>query len=116
MLDALWLKCQAATIASVGGLQRLTKERAFLYELVASGLILGYFYSINATWQQMLLFMGLALGVFAVEALNTAIEVIVDHVSPEWSEMAKHAKDLGSFAVSCMLLMTVLYILWVCWG
>jgi diacylglycerol kinase (ATP) len=39
-----------------------------------------------------------------VEALNTAVELIVDRVSPEVSDFAKHAKDLGSFAVLCALL------------
>jgi len=42
----------------------------------------------------------------AVEALNTAIEEIVDHVSPEWSLAAKHAKDMGSFAVMALLFAT----------
>lgn len=39
-----------------------------------------------------------------IEALNTAVELIVDRVSPEISDFAKHAKDLGSFAVFCALL------------
>ena len=39
----------------------------------------------------------------ATEALNTAIEEIVDRVSPEISEMGKHSKDLGSFAVFCLI-------------
>lgn len=39
----------------------------------------------------------------SVEALNTAIEVIVDRVSPERSEFGKVAKDLGSAAVFAML-------------
>ncbi len=48
----------------------------------------------------------LALLTLAVEALNTAIEEIVDHVSPEWSLAAKHAKDMGSFAVMALLFAT----------
>ena len=40
----------------------------------------------------------------AVEALNTAIEVIIDRISPEISKTGKHAKDLGSLAVMCLLL------------
>jgi len=45
----------------------------------------------------------LFLGLFAAEALNTAVEEVVDRISPELSMVAKHAKDLGSFAVFCML-------------
>ncbi|WP_209313577.1 diacylglycerol kinase [Jannaschia formosa] len=44
------------------------------------------------------------LASLGIEALNTAIELIVDRVSPEISEFAKHAKDLGSFAVFSALL------------
>jgi diacylglycerol kinase (ATP) len=36
---------------------------------------------------------------FSVEALNTAIEEVVDKISPERSAFGKAAKDLGSTAV-----------------
>lgn len=39
----------------------------------------------------------------AVEALNTAIECIVDHLAPHWEEFARDAKDLGSLATMCLL-------------
>ena len=39
----------------------------------------------------------------SVEALNTAIERIVDRESPEISEFAKVTKDLGSTAVFFLL-------------
>ena len=45
----------------------------------------------------------LFLLMMAFEAINTAIEEIVDRVSPEISQMGKHAKDLGSFAVFCLI-------------
>jgi diacylglycerol kinase (ATP) len=44
-----------------------------------------------------------------VEALNTAIEVIVDHLSPEWSEFGKHAKDIGSAAVMMMIAVNAIW-------
>lgn len=46
----------------------------------------------------------------ATEALNTAIEVIVDRVSPEISDMGKQAKDLGSFAVMAVLLINIIHL------
>ena len=49
----------------------------------------------------------------AVEALNTAIEVIIDRISPEWSEAARQAKDLGSLAVMCMLIAHGFMLAWV---
>ncbi len=42
----------------------------------------------------------LAIGlVFAFECMNTALEAVVDLVSPEYSELAKHAKDCAAGAV-----------------
>ena len=39
-----------------------------------------------------------------VELLNSAVEAVVDLVSPEWNELAKRAKDYGSAAVFCVIL------------
>jgi diacylglycerol kinase (ATP) len=50
---------------------------------------------------------------FAVEALNTAIEELVDRISPEISTVGRHAKDLGSFAVFCLLAVNGLFALYV---
>lgn len=38
-------------------------------------------------------------GVWAAEALNTAIETVVDLVSPEWHPLARDAKDLAAGGV-----------------
>lgn len=37
--------------------------------------------------------------VTALEVVNTAVESVVDLVSPEWNELAKHAKDCAAGAV-----------------
>lgn len=37
--------------------------------------------------------------VWAVEMINSAIEVLVDMVSPEWSAKAKYIKDVSAAAV-----------------
>ena len=37
--------------------------------------------------------------VFAAECVNTAIESVVDLVSPEYHELARRAKDCGAGAV-----------------
>ncbi|WP_017931398.1 diacylglycerol kinase [Robiginitomaculum antarcticum] len=51
----------------------------------------------------------LFLIMIATEALNTAIEVIIDRVSPEISPAGKKAKDLGSFAVTCMIAVNAIF-------
>ena len=78
-------------------------ETAFRHETLAAFLILVIFTLIRADKSFVILAILLILITFAIEALNTAIEEIADMVSPEWSLPAKHAKDLGSLAVLCML-------------
>lgn len=51
----------------------------------------------------------LMLLLLAVESLNTAIESIIDRISPEISPVGKQAKDLGSFSVMCLLIVNVIY-------
>lgn len=43
--------------------------------------------------------------VLAAELLNSAIEAVVDKVSPEFDELAGRAKDMGSASVFLLLLM-----------
>ena len=54
---------------------------------------------------------GSLLLVPAAELLNSAIEAVVDKVSPEFHELAGRAKDMGSAAVFLLMLNAVL-----CWG
>lgn len=41
--------------------------------------------------------------ILAAELLNSAVEAVVDDVSPEYRELAKRAKDFGSAAVFCAM-------------
>ncbi len=54
---------------------------------------------------------GSLLLVPAAELLNSAIEAVVDKVSPEFHELAGRAKDMGSAAVFLLMLNVIL-----CWG
>ena len=93
----------AAASYSWAGAKRLWSETAFRHETLAAILILVVFTLIQADKKFFVVSVLLILITFAIEALNTAIEEIADIVSPEWSLPAKHAKDLGSLAVLCML-------------
>ncbi len=46
--------------------------------------------------------------VLSAELLNSAIEAVVDKVSPEFHELAGRAKDMGSAAVFVLLLLVML--------
>lgn len=103
----------AATRYSLQGLARLWGEEAFRTEAVAFALGLLLFALIGADVVDYLIFVILMLLLFAVEALNTAIEELVDRISPEISTVGRHAKDLGSFAVFCLLATNGLFVLYV---
>lgn len=57
------------------------------------------------------LLVGSLILVMAAELLNSAIEAVVDKVSPEFHELAGRAKDMGSAAVFLLMLNVML-----CWG
>ncbi|WP_112941678.1 MULTISPECIES: diacylglycerol kinase [unclassified Rhizobium] len=93
----------AAASYSLGGFKRLIKEAAFRQELLFAAVALILLLAVGATLFELMVAVVLFLIVFAIEALNTAIEEVIDRISPEISSVGKHAKDLGSFAVLCML-------------
>jgi diacylglycerol kinase (ATP) len=103
----------AATKYSLYGLKRLWEEKAFRYEITSYIAVLFLFYLIGASYMHFIIITMLSFIVFAMESLNTAIEETINHISPQWSKTAKNAKDLGSFAVFCALMVNVVYILYV---
>ncbi len=93
----------AATAYSIGGFKCLVKEAAFRREIgVALALLLIYLL-VGASLLNIMISLCLIFITFAIEALNTAIELLVDKASPEISDFARDAKDLGSFATMCLL-------------
>ncbi len=93
----------AAAGYSIGGVRRLWQETAFRHIMLGlpiCGAILGLAHASVADYCILLI---LFLALVATEALNTAIECIVDHLAPHWAEFARDAKDLGSLATMCLL-------------
>lgn len=103
----------AAAGYSWGGFQRLLQEAAFRQELLFAAVSLVLLIAVGASLGEIVIGMVIFLGVFAVEAMNTAVEEVIDRISPEISNVGKYAKDLGSFAVFCMLVAAGLYMLYV---
>lgn len=100
----------AAAGYSAGGMRRLLGESAFRQELLGMVVVPVLLWVLDASLLHYLVFAGLALLVVALEALNTALECIVDHLTQDWAEFARDAKDLGSLAVLCGLLCHALLI------
>ena len=60
---------------------------------------------IGRNWVEVALLAGAVVLVMIVELLNTAIEAAIDRVGPEWHDLSKRAKDMGSAAVLLALLL-----------
>ncbi len=92
------------------GLLRLLHEAAFRHQL--GGFVLGtiLLLAIGARFERIFIFVGLMVILFAFEAVNTAIEELVDHLSPEFSMFGRHAKDLGSLACACLIGLNAAYL------
>ena len=93
----------AAASYSLGGARRLLGEAAFRHEIGAFAVAMIAFAVSGANFFQYVAMSILFLLMMAFEAINTAIEEIVDRVSPEISEMGRNSKDLGSFACFCLI-------------
>jgi diacylglycerol kinase (ATP) len=103
----------AAAQYSAQGFKRLIQESAFRHELLGfvGGLVV--FAAIGASLFEFLGFIVLMMLMFSVEALNTAIEELVDRISPEISTVGRNAKDLGSFAVFCLIIANAAFAVYV---
>jgi diacylglycerol kinase (ATP) len=77
-------------------------EACLVIVLVPLGLWLG-----DGGMEKFALILGPLL-VLSAELLNSAIEAVVDKVSPDFHELAGRAKDMGSAAVFVLLMIVVL--------
>ncbi|EAS50956.1 putative Diacylglycerol kinase [Aurantimonas manganoxydans SI85-9A1] len=94
----------AATGYSIGGLRVLWRQEAFRHELLVAFVVF-LLHALTGVSALAILAQAICFTIlFAAEAINTAIEHIVDHLSPEWSTFARETKDLGSAAVFVLLL------------
>jgi diacylglycerol kinase (ATP) len=77
----------------------ILNEAAFRQEalLFVVALIAIFFMPVSGIMKLLLLISSMII--LIVELLNCAIEAIVDKASPEYNELAKQAKDMGSAAV-----------------
>ena len=90
---------------SLQGLRAGWDEPAFRQEVVLGAALLPAAWLIGQTWVEVLLLVGSVVLVLVVELLNSAVESVVDRVGPEWHDLSKRAKDMGSAAVLLSLLL-----------
>ena len=90
---------------SIQGLQAGWHETAFRQEALAAVVILPLASWLGQSWVETALLAGSVLLVMIVELLNTSVESAIDRIGPEWHDLSKRAKDMGSAAVLLSLLL-----------
>jgi diacylglycerol kinase (ATP) len=106
-----WVRLWKALINSINGLRwAMGHEAAVQEEVVALliGLPASFFVAVSIAWWVALV--GSLLILIVVELLNTAVEKLSDHVTPEHSWAIKVVKDLGSAAV--LLTLALAFLVW----
>ena len=100
-LDRVW----HAAGYSLAGLRAGWGETAFRQEALAAIVLLPCAFWLGQTWVEVALLAGSVLIVMTVELLNTGIEATIDRIGPEWHDLSKRAKDMGSAAVLLSLVL-----------
>ncbi len=89
---------------SIAGLRAGWGETAFRQEALASLVLIPAAFWLGRTWVEVALLAASVILVMVVELLNTGIETAIDRIGPEWHDLSKRAKDMGSAAVLLSLL------------
>ena len=92
-----WLR--SANFAIDGIIQATKTQRHIRYHFFSAVTVLLLSYILNVTRIEFLIITLSVIAVFLAEMFNTAIEVIVDIISPAHSEKARIAKDVSAGAV-----------------
>jgi diacylglycerol kinase (ATP) len=104
---------------SLAGLRAGWGETAFRQEALAALVMIPAAFWLGRNWVETALLAASVLLVMVVELLNTGIETAIDRIGPEWHDLSKRAKDMGSAAVLLSLLLCVgiwIAALWTRWA
>jgi diacylglycerol kinase (ATP) len=100
-LNRIW----HATGYSLAGLKAGWGETAFRQEALMALVLIPVAFWLGNGWLEVAILIGTVTFVLVVELLNTAIETAIDRIGPEWHDLSKRAKDMGSAAVLLSLLL-----------
>lgn len=84
---------------SLQGLQAAMHETAFKQEAYLAYVLIPLSFYVGNNWVEISLLSGSVIFVLTVELLNTGLESAIDRVGPQWHDLSKRCKDLGSAAV-----------------
>jgi diacylglycerol kinase (ATP) len=90
---------------SLQGLLAGWGETAFRQEAILAMVMVPLAFWLGQSWIETALLTGSVVLVLIVELLNTCVESAIDRIGPEWHDLSKRAKDMGSAAVLLSLLL-----------
>lgn len=90
---------ESANNAIEGILHAAKTQRHLRYHFYAATLVLVASYVLGVTRTEFLIIAVAVIAVLVAEMMNTAVEAVVDLLSPEYHERARQAKDIAAGAV-----------------
>ena len=103
----IWARLVNATRFSLAGLAAAYRdEQAFRLELLVLVVVVPAGLWLGKTGVQRALLIGSWCLVIVVELLNSAMEILTDRMWPEKNALAGRAKDMGSAAVFCAIVLS----------
>ncbi len=90
---------------SIQGLRAGWGEPAFRQEAILAMALVPLAFWLGQSWVETALLAGSVVLVTIVELLNTCVDSAIDRIGPEWHDLSKRAKDMGSAAVLLSLLL-----------
>jgi len=100
------MRLMRALAYSVRGLRvACSTEPALRLEFIVLILLVPLAWLLASNGLERAVLVGSWLAVIVVEVINSAIETLVDRIGGEYNELSGRAKDLGSAAVFCALVL-----------
>jgi diacylglycerol kinase (ATP) len=90
---------------STQGLKAGMHEPAFKQEAYLAFILIPLSFFVGTNWVEISILSGSVVFVMTVELLNTGLESAIDRVGPQWHDLSKRCKDLGSAAVLLSILL-----------
>jgi len=92
---------------SLQGLKAGMQEPAFKQEAYLCMVMIPLAFFIGQTWVEIALLAGSVMIVMIVELLNTGLESAIDRIGPQWHDLSKRCKDMGSAAVLLSIVLSL---------
>ncbi len=103
--DSILAHISKALIWSMAGIKAAWQnEQAFRWEAIIVLLMMPVGVWLGRTAVERALLIACAMLILITELLNSAVEAVVDRIGPEWHELSKRAKDLGSAAAFIIII------------